>query len=54
MNALAIANNDVAILAWVSDQKISGCLGFAIYRTDLSSGTTVPLPTIFSVNGAIS
>jgi phosphatidylserine/phosphatidylglycerophosphate/cardiolipin synthase-like enzyme len=44
MNALAIANNDVAILAWVSDQKIPGCLGFGIYRNDLSSGTTVPLP----------
>src|SRR5437763_94102 len=42
MNAVAIANNDVAILAWVAEQKIPDCLGFAIYRTDLSSGTTAP------------
>jgi phosphatidylserine/phosphatidylglycerophosphate/cardiolipin synthase-like enzyme len=44
VNALAVANNDVSIVAWVGEQKIPGCLGFAIYRTDLSSGTTVPLP----------
>jgi phosphatidylserine/phosphatidylglycerophosphate/cardiolipin synthase-like enzyme len=51
MNALAIANNDVAILAWVGEQKIPGCLGFAIYRTDLSSGTTVPLPAWVGFRG---
>jgi hypothetical protein len=37
MNAIAIANNDVAVVAWSSEQRISGCLGFSIYRTDLSS-----------------
>jgi phosphatidylserine/phosphatidylglycerophosphate/cardiolipin synthase-like enzyme len=44
MNALAIANNDVAIVAWLCQEKIPGCLGFAVYRTDLSSGITAPLP----------
>ena len=51
MNAVAIANNDVAILAWVGGQKIPDCLGFAIYRTDLSSGTTVPLPAWVGFRG---
>jgi phosphatidylserine/phosphatidylglycerophosphate/cardiolipin synthase-like enzyme len=51
MNALAVANNDVAVLAWLSEQKIPGCLGFAIYRTDLSSGTTAPLPAWVGFKG---
>jgi hypothetical protein len=51
MNALAIANNDVAIIAWLSEQKISGCLGFAIFRTDLSSGLVEPLPAWVGFRG---
>ncbi len=51
MNAIAIANNDVAIVAWVSPQKIENCLGFAIYRTDVSAGTTTPLPAWVGFKG---
>jgi phosphatidylserine/phosphatidylglycerophosphate/cardiolipin synthase-like enzyme len=51
MNALAIANNDVAVVAWLSEQKIPGCLGFAVYRTDLSSGTTEALPAWVGFKG---
>jgi phosphatidylserine/phosphatidylglycerophosphate/cardiolipin synthase-like enzyme len=51
MNGLAIANNDVALVAWLSEQPIPGCLGFAVYRTDLNSGTTVPLPAWVGFKG---
>ena len=51
MNAIAIANNDVTIVAWAPDQSIDGCLGFAVYRTDLSSGQTVPLPAWVGFKG---
>ena len=51
MNAIAIANNDVAIVAWAPDQSIDGCLGFAVYRTDLRSGQTVPLPAWVGFKG---
>lgn len=51
MNAIAFANNDVAVLAWVAEKKISDCLGFAIYRTDLSAGTTEPLPAWVGFKG---
>src|ERR1700730_8691031 len=32
--AVAIANNDTVFLSWGYDQKISDCLGFALYRKD--------------------
>lgn len=41
--AIAIANNDTVFLSWTLDQKIDGCLGFAVYRKD-SSGARAPLP----------
>jgi len=40
----AIANNDIALLAWSYDQKIANCLGFAVYRTDQKTGVETPLP----------
>ena len=51
MNAIAIANNDVAIIAWVADKPIEGCLGFAVYRTDLSTGKSKPLPAWVGFRG---
>lgn len=49
--AIAISNNDVAFIAWKYNQKISDCLGFAVYRTDLNSGTTIPLPAWVGFQG---
>jgi phosphatidylserine/phosphatidylglycerophosphate/cardiolipin synthase-like enzyme len=43
MPAIAISNNDIALIAWKLDKKVPGCLGFAIYRKD-SSGRETPLP----------
>lgn len=42
--AAAFANNDVAFVAWRYDEKIEGCLGFAIYRTDVKTGEKKALP----------
>jgi phosphatidylserine/phosphatidylglycerophosphate/cardiolipin synthase-like enzyme len=41
--AVAIANNDVAIIAWNYNQKIENCLGFAVYRID-SQSKKIALP----------
>src|SRR5262249_22942869 len=49
--AIAISNNDVAFIAWRYDQKIPNCLGFAIYRIDLNSGTTTLLPAWVGFKG---
>jgi phosphatidylserine/phosphatidylglycerophosphate/cardiolipin synthase-like enzyme len=49
--AVAISNNDVAFVAWKYNQKIPNCLGFAVYRTDLNSGTTIPLPAWVGFQG---
>lgn len=49
--AIAIANNDVAFVAWKYNQKIPNCLGFAVHRTDLNSGTTIPLPAWVGFQG---
>jgi hypothetical protein len=43
MKAVAFANNDIALLAWVYDDFLKGCLGFAIYRIDPLAGTEEPL-----------
>ena len=42
--AVAIANNDVACLAWNYDKRIPGCLGFAVYRVNVADGSEEPLP----------
>lgn len=44
MFARAIANNDIALVAWSYDEKIPNCLGFAIYRLEENSDQPVPLP----------
>lgn len=41
---MAIANNDVAFVAWRYTQKMPGCLGFAIHRTNLTTQQTEVLP----------
>ena len=47
MKALAFSNNDMAIVAWTYDRHLDGCLGFAIYRQDLTGGTKeVALPAM--------
>jgi phosphatidylserine/phosphatidylglycerophosphate/cardiolipin synthase-like enzyme len=43
MKALAFSNNDLAIAAWTFDRKLEGCIGFAIWRHDMQSGTETPL-----------
>lgn len=48
--AIAIANNDTVFLSWTFDQKIEGCLGFAVYRKD-SSGARTPLPAWVGFKG---
>jgi hypothetical protein len=51
MNALAFANNDIALVAWSYDERIAGCLGFAIYRIDVAAGTQVCLPALATFPG---
>jgi hypothetical protein len=46
MKALAFSNNDMAIVAWTYDRHLDGCLGFAIYRQDLTAGTEQALPAM--------
>ncbi|HYA80869.1 MAG TPA: phospholipase D-like domain-containing protein [Methylocystis sp.] len=45
-NALAFSNNDIAVIAWAYDEKIEGCLGFAIFRGDIHAGAWVALPAL--------
>lgn len=45
-NALAFSNNDIAVFAWASEKKLTGCIGFAVYRGDVHAGTWVPLPAL--------
>ncbi|MDL2409461.1 phospholipase D-like domain-containing protein [Rhizobium calliandrae] len=45
--ALALANNDVAQIAWQYDAKLPGCLGFAVFRKlgdPDAAGDWTPLP----------
>ncbi|GGP25076.1 phospholipase D-like domain-containing protein [Silvimonas amylolytica] len=51
MRAVAFCNNDIVWLAWRYDQKIPGCLGFAIYRIDVATGQQTPLPAMATFNG---
>ena len=46
MKALAFSNNDMAIVAWTYDRHLDGCLGFAVFRQDLTAGTETPLPAM--------
>ena len=48
--AIAIANNDTVFLSWIYDEKISGCLGFAIYRKD-AAGRRTALPAWVGFKG---
>lgn len=48
---VAISNNDTAFAAWQYREKLADCLGFAVYRTDLSSGLTAPLPAWVGFSG---
>jgi len=43
-NAIAFANNDIAIIAWSFGARPDGCMGFAIYRID-DKNTETPLPS---------
>lgn len=49
--AVAFSNDDVAFLAWAFDTKIPGCLGFAIYRTNVATNECVPLPAWVGFQG---
>src|SRR5262249_29947737 len=51
VNAVAIANNDIAIIAWDAPQPIDNCLGFAVYRIDLGSGQATPLESWIGFQG---
>jgi phosphatidylserine/phosphatidylglycerophosphate/cardiolipin synthase-like enzyme len=46
MKAVAFSNNDIAIVAWTFGGKLSGCLGFAVYRIDVRAGTETCLPAM--------
>lgn len=48
--AVALANNDVVLLAWSYDTKVADCLGFAIYRVDDQEQRT-PLPAWIGFQG---
>lgn len=51
MKALAFSNNDVAVVAWTFDSRLDGCLGFAIYRTDVKAGIETCLPALATFPG---
>jgi phosphatidylserine/phosphatidylglycerophosphate/cardiolipin synthase-like enzyme len=44
--ALAFSNNDIAVFAWSYEQKLKGCLGFAVHRGDVHAGTWEALPAL--------
>ena len=48
--AVALANNDVVLLAWSYEAPIPGCLGFAIRRLE-AGGVTVTLPAWIGFHG---
>lgn len=51
MKAIAIANNDIALISWNVKEKIPNCLGFAIYRVDHRSQVKEPLPAWVGFEG---
>ena len=46
MKAIAFSNNDMAVAAWTFGGRIPGCLGFAVYRTDVKAGVETCLPAL--------
>jgi hypothetical protein len=50
-NAVAYANNDVALIAWSYPEKITNCLGFAVYRTESGTDAWEPLPAWVGFQG---
>lgn len=48
--AVALANNDVVLIAWSYDEAIPDCLGFAIRRHE-AGGVTTPLPAWVGFHG---
>lgn len=50
VSARAWCNNEVAYLAWKTDGKIDGCLGFMITRVNITSGEHRLLPTWVAFN----
>src|ERR1700751_6148029 len=51
MNAVAFANNDIAVVAWTFGGKLLNCVGFAIYRIDVRAGTETCLPAMATFQG---
>jgi hypothetical protein len=51
MKIRAITNNDIALVAWAYDQKIPGCLGFAVHRTNTATNVEEPLPAWVGFRG---
>jgi phosphatidylserine/phosphatidylglycerophosphate/cardiolipin synthase-like enzyme len=51
MKAIAFSNNDIAIIAWTFGGRIEGCLGFAVYRTDVKAGVETCLPAMATFPG---
>jgi hypothetical protein len=51
MKAVAFANNDIAVAAWTFGGKLQNCLGFAIYRIDVRTGTETCLPAMATFPG---
>jgi phosphatidylserine/phosphatidylglycerophosphate/cardiolipin synthase-like enzyme len=50
-NAVAYSNNDVVQLAWQYGQRLNGCLGFRIERTDTQTHMTKALPAWVGFTG---
>jgi len=50
-NAVAYANNDVALIAWSYPEKITNCLGFAVYRAESGKATWEALPAWVGFQG---
>jgi hypothetical protein len=48
--AVALANNDVVLIAWSYEKPIPDCLGFAIRRVE-AGGVTIPLPAWVGFHG---
>ncbi|MBN3850935.1 nuclease [Paraburkholderia sp. Ac-20342] len=51
MKAIAFSNNDIAVIAWTLGGKLKDCLGFAISRIDVQTGTETPLPAMATFKG---
>jgi PLD-like domain len=49
-NVIAFANNDVVTVAWTYGKKLTGCMGFAVYRI-ATNGKETPLPAMAVFKG---